>query len=89
MSFHSTQATSHALQPIQIVVSISLQTSGSRCTSKPGEGPECPEICLICSVLRSLMLAVRSQLHYAFSIFTRNPLNSGVNAFGSTTVGVS
>jgi hypothetical protein len=26
MSFHSTQATSHALQPMQVVVSINLQT---------------------------------------------------------------
>ena len=32
MSFHSTHATSQALQPMQVVVSTSLQTSRSRCT---------------------------------------------------------
>src|SRR5450432_347001 len=44
MLFHSTQATSHALQPIQVVVSISLQTSRSRCASLPGTEPAWPEI---------------------------------------------
>src|SRR5512143_1761778 len=50
MSFHSTQATSHALQPMHVVTSMYLQTSSSRWTPAPGVVPECPEICLICSV---------------------------------------
>src|SRR5208337_4775313 len=53
MSFHSTQATSQALQPMQVVVSTSLQTSRSRCMPKPGEGLVWPEIITACSVLRS------------------------------------
>src|SRR5271165_2342833 len=53
MSFHSTQATSHALQPMQVVVSMSLQSSSSRCMPSPATGPGWAEICWICSVLRS------------------------------------
>src|SRR5208282_492050 len=52
-SFHSAQATSHALQPMQVVVSTSLQTSRSRCMPRPGEGPEWPEIISACNALRS------------------------------------
>src|SRR3954466_11107348 len=50
MSFHSTHATSHALQPMHVVTSMYLQTSSSRCTPRPGTGPGCAEINLICSV---------------------------------------
>src|ERR1051325_1002549 len=50
MSFHSTHATSQALQPMQVVTSMYLQTSSSRCAPRPGTLPLCPEIALICSV---------------------------------------
>src|SRR3981081_4277619 len=50
MSFHSTQATSHALQPMQVVTSMYLQTSSSRWTPSPGVGTIWPELSLICSV---------------------------------------
>ena len=50
MSFHSTQATSQALQPMHVVTSMYLQTSSCRCTPAPGVLPEWPEICLIWSV---------------------------------------
>ena len=50
----------------------------------PVMGPGWADIVWICSVLRSLIA-----IFYAFSIFTKKPLNSGVNAFGSITVGVS
>ena len=38
------QATSQALQPMQVVVSMSLQTVYSRWVSSPGTLPACPEI---------------------------------------------
>src|SRR5216683_4894417 len=44
--FHSTHATSHALQPMHVVTSMYLQTSSSRETPSPGTGPEWPEIAL-------------------------------------------
>src|SRR5205823_4026894 len=50
MSFHSTHATSHALQPMQVVTSMYLQTSSSRWTPAPGTLPEWPEMALIWSV---------------------------------------
>src|ERR1700730_16777000 len=56
MSFHSTHATSHALQPMQVVVSTSLQTSRSRCMPWPAEDPEWPEIISVWSALRSAIL---------------------------------
>src|SRR5207249_8944234 len=43
-SFHSMQATSQALQPMQVVVSMSLHTVYSRCVSSPGTLPAWPEI---------------------------------------------
>src|SRR5208282_4711623 len=43
-SFHSMQATSQALQPMQVVVSISLQTVSWRWVSSPGTVPACAEI---------------------------------------------
>src|SRR6266436_1833444 len=47
--FHSRQATSHALQPMQVVVSTSLQTCSARSTPAPGTVPAWPEIFTICS----------------------------------------
>src|SRR5271157_4619981 len=44
MLFHSTQATSQALQPMHVVVSTSLHTCRSRCVSWPGMLPAWPEI---------------------------------------------
>src|SRR5215469_843287 len=44
MSFHSTQATSQALQPMHVVVSTSLHTVNSRCVPSPGIVPECADI---------------------------------------------
>ena len=38
------QATSQALQPMQVVVSISLATCSWRCVPSPGGAPEWPEI---------------------------------------------
>ena len=73
-SFHSWQATSHALQPMQVEVSTSLITVGS--TRTPGAGAEVAET-------RS------SSRTHTFSSFTRNPLYSGANEFGSTIVGVT
>src|SRR5439155_14738229 len=49
MSFHSTHATSHALQPMHVVTSMYLQTSSSRCTPRPGMLPGCAEMARICS----------------------------------------
>src|SRR2546426_3631185 len=115
MSFHSTQATSHALQPMHVVTSTYLQTSSSRWTPAPGTLPEWPEICLICSVpvgitvfpvrlkpdttyyfpvrlkpdatYNTTYVASAFRRTYTFSSFTKNPLNSGVYALGSITVG--
>src|SRR6476661_79196 len=70
MSFHSTHATSHALHPMQVVTSMYLQTSSSRCTPRPGTVPECPEMLLICSVPVGI--------GHAFSSLTRNTFSSGV-----------
>src|SRR5207302_10690284 len=81
MWFASTQATSQALQPMHVVTSMYLQTSSCRCTPAPGVLPEWPEICLIWSVPLGMA--------QAFSILTRNPLNSGVYALGSIAVGDS
>src|ERR1700687_1130855 len=50
MAFHSTHATSHALQPMHVVVSTSLQTVSSRCVPAPGIVPGCPEILCMRSV---------------------------------------
>src|SRR5262249_54978555 len=50
MSFHSTQATSHALHPMHVVVSISLQTVSCRCVSSPGTLPGCALIFCMRSV---------------------------------------
>src|SRR5689334_2107821 len=50
LPFHSTHATSHALQPMHVVTSMYLQTSCSRDTPAPATLPECPEIWRICSV---------------------------------------
>src|SRR6266436_2891117 len=47
--FHSRHATSHALQPMQVVVSTSLQTCSARSTPAPGTVPAWPEIFTICS----------------------------------------
>src|SRR6266436_356772 len=47
--FHSRQATSHALQPMQVVVSTSLQTCSARSTPAPGTVPAWPEIFTIWS----------------------------------------
>src|SRR5579884_2731594 len=55
MSFHSTHATSQALQPMQVVVSMSLQSVAWRCMPLPGTSPGWPEIFWICSILRSLI----------------------------------
>src|SRR5579884_4306090 len=49
-SFHSMQATSQALHPMQVVVSISLQTCSSLWVPSPGTGPACPEMRWIRSV---------------------------------------
>src|SRR6185295_6148156 len=59
MSFHSTHATSHALQPMQVVTSMYLQTSSSRWTPRPGTLPACPEIDLICR-----MPVAKTPLHH-------------------------
>src|SRR5438128_1350727 len=72
------------LQPMHVVVSISLQTSYSRITPAPGTGPAWPEILRTSSVAWLILGSP-----YTFSILTRKPLNSGVYALGSTTVGVS
>src|SRR5262245_64065269 len=51
MSFHSTQATSHALQPMHVVTSMYLQTCSSRGTPWPGTLPyDWPDRSRICSV---------------------------------------
>src|SRR5260370_39860576 len=83
--FHSRQATSHALQPMQVVVSMSLQTCSARFTPSPGTGPGWPEILTISSVawLIYILYALLLLSLYAFSIFTRKPLYSGAYALGS------
>src|SRR5256885_7611876 len=81
MSFHSTHATSHALQPMQVVVSTSFATVYCRCVSSPGTLPAWPDI--FCTRNVAWLIA------QTFVTFTRNPLNSGVNAFGSITAGES
>src|SRR5207249_3223566 len=55
MSFHSTHATSHALQPMQVVTSMYLQTSSSRCTPRPGTPSGCAEMALIWSMPVGMM----------------------------------
>src|SRR5260370_42251454 len=87
--FHSRQATSQALPPMQVVVSLSLQTCSARFTPSPGTGPACPEILTISSVAWLIYILYALFSLYAFSIFTRKPLYSGVYALGSTTVGES
>src|SRR5215475_10773176 len=59
-SFHSWQATSQALQPIQVVVSISLTTWGASRTPVAGEG--LAEILLISMLLG--MVAHLLSLHF-------------------------
>src|SRR6266850_529725 len=63
MSFHSTHATSQALQPMQVVVSMSLQTSTSRCVPLPGTLPGCAEMARICNVFSSNIISA-SLLHF-------------------------
>src|SRR5207245_6764940 len=78
MSFHSTHATSQALQPMHVVTSMYLQTSSSRWTPRPGTVPECPEMALICRTpvgivpLRSgYSRTPRTSVSYVASAFRR------------------
>src|SRR5213075_2244665 len=63
MSFHSTQATSQALQPMQVVTSMYLQTSSWRWTPAPGTLPECAEMALIWRVPVGMGCLNLFQLH--------------------------
>ena len=69
---------------MQVVVSISLQTSNSALHAGAGDGAG------MAGDSSDLQESPGSwSAPYAFSSFTRKPLNSGVNALGSMTVGVS
>ena len=81
MSFHSMHATWQALQPMQVDTSISLATSVV-CLA-PGAGVVVAERRAISSDCSAMISP------YAFSMLTRNALNSGVCALASPTKGVS
>src|SRR4026207_95583 len=63
MSFHSTHATSHALQPMHVVTSMYLHTSSSRCAPAPGTEPEWPEMARICKVPLGMMALCLLDFH--------------------------
>ena len=76
-SFHSWHAASHALQPIQVDVSMYFETVGS--VRIPVVVPHIDaEECLISSVCEAIAAS-----SYALSRVTRNALYSGVQVFGS------
>src|SRR5262245_21456072 len=69
-SFHSWQATSQALQPMQVVVSISVTTCGASRTPVAGEG--LAEILLISMLLGMILYLLSSnllQLHQKGLVF--------------------
>jgi len=80
-SFHSWQATSHALQPMQVLVSMYFATVGSLRSPvpPPGERPR---------IGGSRVLECHQTFSpVAFSTCTRKVLNSGVQVFGSIALG--
>src|SRR5213592_3032551 len=82
VSFHSTQAASQALQPMQVVVSMYFETVGvdriqERLPQTEAEERRISRFCVLMSA------------SYAFSTFTRKALYSGVQVLGSWAEGVS
>src|SRR5438093_1422911 len=63
--FHSTQATSQALQPMHVVTSMSLQTPppSARLAPLPGTGPACPEIAFSSNAAVGITSSRFLQLH--------------------------
>src|SRR5690606_9564401 len=82
-SFHSMQATWHALQPMHLVVSMSLATPPPTSASRSlGMGVVVAERLLISNDCNAMAYS------YAFSTLTRKDLNSGVCVLPSPTGGV-
>src|SRR6202008_2271608 len=75
-------ATSQALHPMQVVVSMSLATCGASRTPVAGAG-------LAEMRLSSMLLGICSHSLYTFSRLTRKALYSGVDELGSSAVGVN
>src|SRR6185369_4132662 len=81
-SFHSMQATWHALQPMHLDTSINLASSDVAPARAPGEGVVVAERRTMSSDCSAMTIS------YAFSTLTRNDLNSGVCELPSPTTGV-
>ena len=64
---------------MQMVVSMSLHTSASRCTPYPGAAPECPEIWLLGSSPQSGIWAAELGLPYMFADFI-SPMGEAIAA---------
>src|SRR2546423_9588414 len=86
-SFHSMHATWQALQPMHLVVSISLATVPVYASRTPGGAVVVAERRTMSRDCR----AISARLHpsHSFSTLTRNDLNSGVCELPSPTTGVS
>src|SRR5260221_12244390 len=69
MSFHSTHATSHALQPMPVVVSISFATVNSRWVSSPGTLPAWPLIFCTRSVAWLILFPSAARRHRPLNPF--------------------
>src|SRR3981081_4535571 len=86
-SFHSMHATWHALQPMHLVVSMSLATVPAYDSRTPGGAVVVAER----RTMSSDCSAMSESLHllHSFSTLTRNDLNSGVCALASPTTGAN
>src|SRR6266853_1485341 len=86
-SFHSMHATWHALQPMHLVVSMSLATVPVYASRTPGGAVVVAER----RTMSSDCSAMSERLHliHSFSTLTRKDLNSGVCELPSPTTGVS
>src|SRR5256886_10735464 len=86
-SFHSMHATWQALQPMHLVVSMSLATVPVYASRTPGGAVVVAERRTMSRDCR----AMSARLHpsHSFSTLTRNDLNSGVCELPSPTTGVS
>src|SRR4029077_5322233 len=86
-SFHSMHATWQALQPMHLVVSMSLATVPVYAPRTSGEGVVVSERRMMSRDCRAISVSLR--LTHSFSTLTRKDLNSGVCELASPTDGVS